>query len=153
MLPIKPTPMVKINIFFQIINILPRNIFEKIVKQYEADKYSKKINSWTHLVSLLFCHFGQAGSVHDISNGLRSITGNIVHLGCSQASSKSTIAYVNEHRTYKLFETFYCEWVAYWDEKNRNKLIFLTNNFSWTASTVAKVYIQHWEIETFFWGL
>ncbi|NSW44554.1 MAG: hypothetical protein HPY79_01820 [Bacteroidales bacterium] len=30
MLSIKPTPMVKVNIFSQIINILPRNIFEKI---------------------------------------------------------------------------------------------------------------------------
>ena len=50
---------------------------------------------------------GHANSVRDIPNGMRSITGNIVHLGCRQAPSKSTISYVNEHRTYKIFKEFY----------------------------------------------
>lgn len=99
--------MVNVSLFSQIVSILPRDLFRAIVKKHESDKYNKGIDSWTHLISMLFCQFGQANSVRDISNGLRSITGNIHHLGCSQAPSKSSISYINEHRTAKIFEEFY----------------------------------------------
>lgn len=99
--------MVKLNLFSQIVHILPKEIFNSLVKKYDSDKYNKGLNSWTHLISMLFCQFGHADSVRDISNGLRSITGNINHLGCKQAPSKSSVSYVNKHRTSKIFEEFY----------------------------------------------
>jgi len=105
--------MVKLSLFSQITNILPRDLFAKIVKKHGTDKFNKGINSWTHLISMLFCHLGHANSVRDISNGLRSITGNINHLGCKQAPSKSSVSYVNEHRSYKIFEEFYYELLEY----------------------------------------
>ena len=40
--------------------------------------------------------------------------------------------------------------VEYWDEENGNLLVLLTNNRSWTASTVADIYKERWGIETFF---
>jgi hypothetical protein len=86
---------------------MPRSLFSDIVKKYDADKYSKGIDSWTHLISMLFCHLGHASSVRDISNGLRSITGNIYHLGCRKAPSKSAISYVNEKRDFRVFQEFY----------------------------------------------
>lgn len=99
--------MVKLSLFSQITSIIPRHLFSHIVKKHNSDKYNKGIDSWTHMVSMLFCHLGHANSVRDISNGLRSITGNIKHLGCRRAPSKSTISYVNEHRTHKIFQEFY----------------------------------------------
>ncbi|MEW6136281.1 MAG: IS4 family transposase, partial [Bacteroidota bacterium] len=99
--------MVKLTLFSQITSLIPRQLFADIVKKYEGDKYSKGIDSWTQLISMIFCHLGQLSSVRDISNGLRSITGNIVHLGCSQAPSKSSISYINRYRTSKIYEEFY----------------------------------------------
>ena len=51
--------------------------------------------------------FSGVNSLRDISNGLRSATGNLNHLGISQAPSKSTISYQNKNRNYKLFESLY----------------------------------------------
>jgi len=99
--------MIKISLFSQITKLIPRSIFSEIVKRYDSDKYSKGIDSWTHLISMLFCHLGHANSVRDISNGLRSITGNINHLGCRKAPSKSSVSYVNEHRSYSIFQELY----------------------------------------------
>jgi len=99
--------MVKLSLFSQITSLMPRDLFTEIVKKYGTDKYSKGIDSWTHLISMLFCHFGHANSVRDISNGLRSITGNINHLGCQKAPSKSTVSYVNENRDWIIFRDFY----------------------------------------------
>jgi len=45
--------------------------------------------------------------VRDISNGLRSATGNLNHLGISKAPSKSTVSYQNKHRDWQLFRDYY----------------------------------------------
>ena len=72
--------MANITLFSQIISKLDRSKFNKIVKVKEADKHCKGYNSWTHLIYKLFCQFTKSQSVRDISNGLRSATGNLNHL-------------------------------------------------------------------------
>ena len=83
--------MANINLFSQIISKLDRNIFSKLVKKYQTDKHEKGYNSWSHLVAMLFCQFAKSQSVRDISNGLRSATGNLNHLGVQKAPSKSSV--------------------------------------------------------------
>ncbi len=99
--------MINLSLFSQITKLIPKSIFSEIISKHNSDKYSKGIDSWTHLISMLFCHLGHANSVRDISNGLRSITGNIVHLGCTKAPSKSSVSYINENRGYKIFQELY----------------------------------------------
>jgi len=41
----------------QIVKLLCRNSFKFLVKQHDTDKHEKGINSWTHLVTMLFCQF------------------------------------------------------------------------------------------------
>ncbi len=73
--------MVKVNLFSQIISKLDRGSFKSLVEERQTDKHQKGYNSWTYLVSMLFCQFAKSQSVRDISNGLRSATGNLNHLG------------------------------------------------------------------------
>lgn len=99
--------MVKITLFSQIISKLDRFKFNKLVNAKQTDKHQKGYNSWTHLVAMLFCQFAKSQSVRDISNGLRSATGNLNHLGIQRAPSKSTISYQNKHRDWHLFRDYY----------------------------------------------
>lgn len=99
--------MTNISLFSQIISKLNRNSFNKLVNTYQSDKYHKGFNSWTHLVSMLFCHLAKSQSVRDISNGLRSATGNLNHLGVRCAPSKSNLSYQNKHRNWQLFKDYY----------------------------------------------
>ena len=64
----------------------------------QVDKHSKHFTSWQHLVSMIFSQFSGCVSLREISNGLRSATGNLNHLGIHTAPSKSNLAYQNEHR-------------------------------------------------------
>jgi len=99
--------MTNITLFSQIISKLDRLKFSKLVKARQTDKHQKGYNSWTHLVSMLFCQFAKSQSVRDISNGLRSATGNLNHLGIEKAPSKSSISYQNKHRDWELFREYY----------------------------------------------
>lgn len=99
--------MTKITLFAQVIQRLDRPKFNVLVKKYDSDKHGKGHTSWSHLVSMLFCQFAKSQSVRDISNGLRSATGNLNHLGLSKSPSKSTVSYQNKNRDWRLFRDYY----------------------------------------------
>lgn len=96
-----------ITLFAQIIRRFDRLSFKKIVERYQSDKHSKGINSWTHMVSMVFCHLAHAHSLREISNGIRSATGNLNHLGIQKGPSKSSLSYINKHRDWKVFRDYY----------------------------------------------
>ena len=88
--------------------LIERNSFDKLVKEHNTDKHNKGFNTWSHFVSMLFMQLSGVSSLRDISNGLRSATGNLNHLGLVQSPSKSTISYQNKHRDYNVFmDLFY----------------------------------------------
>jgi hypothetical protein len=99
--------MTNINLFSQIVSKLDKPIFNKLVKEKQTDKHQKGFNSWTHFISMLFGQFANSKSVRDISNGLRSATGNLNHLGVNKAPSKSSISYQNQRRDWRLFRDYY----------------------------------------------
>ena len=99
--------MTKITLFAQITQRLNRPKFNQLVKKYDTDKHAKGHTSWTQLISMLFCQFAKSQSVRDISNGLRSATGNLNHLGLTGSPSKSTISYQNKRRDWRLFRDYY----------------------------------------------
>jgi hypothetical protein len=105
--------MTNLNLFSQIISKLDRTCFKKIVSEKKTDKHQKGYCSWTHLVSMLFCQFAKSQSVRDISNGLRSATGNLNHLGIERAPSKSTISYQNKNRDWTLFREYYYQLLSH----------------------------------------
>ena len=104
--------MIKVTLFSQIISKLDSYKFKSLVKKHQTDKHQKGFNSWSHLVSMLFCQFANSQSVRDISNGLRSATGNLNHLGVLKAPSTSTLSYQNKNRSWQLFRDYYYKTVA-----------------------------------------
>ena len=105
--------MTNLNLFSQITSKLDRSSFKKLVKEKETDKHQKGYSSWTQLISMLFCQFAKSQSVRDISNGLRSATGNLNHLGIQKAPSKSTISYQNKNRDWTLFRDYYYQLLSH----------------------------------------
>jgi hypothetical protein len=99
--------MTNITLFSQIISKIDRASFKKLVKKYNSDKHQKGFDSWSHLVSMLFSQFANSQSLRDISNGLRSATGNLNYLEVSRAPSKSNLSYQNKNRNWELFRDFY----------------------------------------------
>lgn len=100
-------PHSNISLLSQVLATIDRTRIKKVINLYATDKYSKGINTWTHLVSMLFMHLSGANSLRDISNGLRSATGNLNHLGVTKAPCKSSLSYINKNRTFEVFRDIY----------------------------------------------
>ena len=81
--------MTQITLFAQVIALLPKEIIRKIIRDAGTDKHCKGYNTWIQLVSMIFCQFSNCDSVRDISNGLKSATGNLNHPGISRDSRLS----------------------------------------------------------------
>ncbi len=96
-----------LTLFAQIVKSLCRNSFKSLVNKYDTDKYSKGIDSWTHLITMLFCQLSKLNSLRDVTNGLRSTSGNLNHLGLHKAPSKSSLGYQNKEREWYLFQDYY----------------------------------------------
>jgi len=97
-----------ITLFSQLLQEVNRKHFKTTVNLYQTDKHSKGINSWTHLVTMLFLHLAKANSIREVTNGLKSITGNLNHLGIdNKTPSKSSLSYINGHRDWRIFRDFY----------------------------------------------
>ena len=78
-----------------------------VTKGYQSDKHSKGINTWTHMVSMIFMQMSSSTSLRDISTGLMSATGNLSHFGITKSPSKSALSYINQNRSYEVFRDIY----------------------------------------------
>lgn len=60
------------SMFSQILKLIPRTDFERIVKETGAEYRSKGLSSWSQFVGMLFCQWGRAHSLREIEGGLKS---------------------------------------------------------------------------------
>jgi len=95
------------SLFSQILKIFPRTEFQQAVKQHRAERHCKGFRCWDQFVAMLFCQLGQARSLREICGGLSCCVGKLQHLGVANAPSRSTLAYANKHRPWKLYETIF----------------------------------------------
>src|SRR5690606_36703148 len=93
----------KLIIFAQMLGLIIRSKFSKVVKKHNTDKFSIGIDTWTHFVRMMFMQLAAVSSLRDISDGIRTASGNLNHLGVTQAPSKSSQTYRHTQRTHKVF--------------------------------------------------
>lgn len=79
-----------------------------MVQETRSERHARGFSSWSQFVSMLFCQLGRAHSLREISGGLRSCEGKLIHLGIN-APSHSTLAYANEHRPWELYQLLFQE--------------------------------------------
>lgn len=89
--------------FSQILKLIPRTDFQRLVKETDAERATKGLSSWSQFVSMLFCQLGRAHSLREIEGGLKSCEGKLQHLGI-EAPARSSLAYANAHRPWQLYE-------------------------------------------------
>jgi hypothetical protein len=90
--------------FAQVLSLINRCDFERLVHDNRAEHGAKGFSCWGQFVAMLFCQMGAAHTLREICGGLATALGKLVHLGLKEAPHRSTLAYANEHRPWKLYE-------------------------------------------------
>jgi len=101
------------SLFGQILQVVPRAKFARIVRTSGAERHSKGFSCWDQFVSMLFCQLAQSKSLREISDGLAVTCGKLVHLGMKSAPAKSTLAYANAHRTCLVYSKLFYEMLEF----------------------------------------
>lgn len=100
------------SLFSQLLQKIPRDVFDGLVQKHRAERYAKGFSSWTHLVAMLFSQLAHADSLREICNGLACCEGKLVHLGIRGTPRRSTLSYANNHRPASMFEELFWKVLA-----------------------------------------
>ena len=93
-------------VFAQIVEFIPRFEFDKCVKRYNGDFHARSLNSYNHLLQLIFGQITACTSLRDICLCLKAHQKNLYHLGIKQNVVHSTLSKANEKRDYRIFQDF-----------------------------------------------
>lgn len=94
-------------IFSQVLNLVDKWEFSKLVKENRSDHYYKAFKSWDHLVVMLFGILSRCDSMAETCEGLKGLSGKLNHLGLDKAPAKSSAGDGLRNRDNALFEGLY----------------------------------------------
>jgi hypothetical protein len=96
-------------VFAQLASFLNRSKFNRIVANYDGDKYVKYFTCWNQLLALMFGQLTNRESLRDLIVTLDAHHSKCYHLGMGKNVSKSSLARANQDRDYHIFEEYaYC---------------------------------------------
>jgi len=127
------------SIFGQILSLFPRWQFEPFVRETNSLKRIKGFNCWDQFVAMLFCQLEQAHTLREICGGLATSLEKMIHLEMKKAPSRSTLAYVNEHRPWQLYEKLFFHILGFCHSQfgGKDKFRFKNKLLSFDASIIA----------------
>ena len=83
--------------FQEVMQGLPRGMFDKCVEKHQSDKYSKGFRSWDQVLSMVFAQLSGSKSLREIEEGFNSYQQHHYHLGTSEVK-RATLAAANAKR-------------------------------------------------------
>jgi hypothetical protein len=98
-------------IFTQILSLVNRQEFNKLVSKTQSDRYYKTFKTWHHFVCILYGVLSRCDSVTQIIEGLIGCVGKLQHFGLSKPPAKSTLVDSNRERNNHFFESLYYQLV------------------------------------------
>jgi len=92
----------------QILQIIPRYEFEKLIRRYKADRYVKYFTAYQLFVATLFGQIRKKDSLRDVVFALMQHHSKWAHLGIKNIA-RSTMADANSRVDYRIYEGLFYE--------------------------------------------
>jgi Domain of unknown function (DUF4372)/Transposase DDE domain len=93
-------------VFSQIISILPKYEFDKCVTRYQGNYKVKDFSCWMQFLCMSFGQLTNRESLRDVAICLQAHEKKLCHLGISHRVVRTTLAYANEHRDWRIYADF-----------------------------------------------
>ena len=93
-------------IFSQIISFLPKFKFRQCVNRYNGNYRVRSFTCFDQLLCMAFAQLTYRESLRDIECCLRVMRNKLYHMGIRGKVSRSTLAYANENRDWRIYADF-----------------------------------------------
>jgi len=93
-------------IFNQLLNFLPKQRFNQLVEEYQANRYTKSMTVWNQFIAMLYAQASGKKSLREIATGFNVQKNAWYHLGINTVA-KSTLADANSKRNPEIFEKLF----------------------------------------------
>jgi len=93
-------------IFSQVIDFIPRHKFRQCVSRYNGNKGVRTFTCMDQFMCMAFAQLTYRESLRDIESCLRSMHRKLYHVGLNGNISRSTLAYANENRDWRIYCDF-----------------------------------------------
>ena len=94
-------------IFSQLLIPVSKRRIDKIAKQHQSDRYTKKFNTYNHFISMLYCIFHGCTSIREVVTGMQACSKKLNHLGLNYCVRRTTLSDANKRRGAEVFESIY----------------------------------------------
>lgn len=93
-------------IFAQIMDFLPKHKFRKCVDRYGGNYRTRSFSCFDQFMCMAFAQLTYRESLRDIECCLRAMHEKLYHMGIRGKVSRSTLAYANENRDWRIYCDF-----------------------------------------------
>jgi hypothetical protein len=93
-------------VFAQLMKLLPLHEFHKCVDRYSGNYKVQKFSCLDQFFCMAFAQLTYRESLRDIESCLRAMTPRLYHMGIRGKISRSTLAYANETRDWRIYADF-----------------------------------------------
>ena len=93
-------------IFSQIIDFLPKKKFRQCINRYGGNHRVRSFTCFDQFLCMAFAQLTYRESLRDIECCLRAMKPKLYHMGIRGKVSRSTIAYANENRDWRIYGDF-----------------------------------------------
>jgi len=93
-------------VFSQIMDFVPMYEFRKCVQRYRGNYKVQSFSCWNQFLCMAFAQLTYRESLRDIESCLNSMQGKLYHMGFRGNIPRSTLAYANETRDWRIYADF-----------------------------------------------
>jgi len=93
-------------IFSQIMNYIPKHKFDFCIKKYRGSYKVQSFTCWEQFLVMAFAQLTYQESLRDIEIYLRAMQSKLYHIGIRSKISRSTLAYTNQNRDWRIYTDF-----------------------------------------------
>jgi len=93
-------------IFSQILDFLPKHKFRRCVNRYGGNYRTRSFSCYDQFLCMAFAQLTYRESLRDIESCLRAMHEKLYHMGIRGKVSRSTMAYANENRDWRIYCDF-----------------------------------------------
>jgi hypothetical protein len=117
-------------VFSQLVEFLPKRVFDCIVMKYQGDKYIKTFSCWNQLLIMMFGQLAGCESLRELVCVITAHTPKSYHLGFGKtAITRSNLSKSNANRDHMIFEEFAYKMISIAQSKRITKEFEIAGRF------------------------